>query len=144
MAEGYAKGDNAVAGAYRGWTGTGTRAGVAGPKGKRLLLTFANEIAAPEYLKFAEENVTMPVGSVLAQESFSISTKKKQARVGPLFIMTKVATDRAPKTGDWVYSGVQSNGKPMKFKQSFCHDCHAAFKNQDFLGYPLEDVRVAQ
>lgn len=143
MAAGYAKGDNEVAAVYRNWTPTATRPAVAGPHGNRLLQTFANDIAAEEYLKFAEEGVSMPVGSVLAKESISISKKKKAARVGPLFIMTKVAAGTAPETNDWVYSGVQPNGKPMKFKQAFCHDCHTGFEDQDYLGYPVEEVRVS-
>ncbi len=144
MIAGYTKGDNEVAAAYRDWTVSATRPAVAGPHGNRLLLTFANDIAAEHYLKFAEEGVKMPVGSVLAKESIKVSTKKKKAIVGPLFIMTKLEAGGAPETDDWLYGGVQPNGKPMKFKQSFCHDCHSAWEDQDSLAYPLEDVRVSQ
>lgn len=142
MADGYAAGGDEVGTAYRSWTVTSTRPAVAGPHGNRLLQTFANEIAAPEYLKFAEEGVVMPVGSVLAKESISFSKKKKTARPGPLFVMTKAATGTIPETDDWLYAGVQPNGKPMKFKQSFCHDCHSAYSDQDSLAYPLEEVRI--
>ncbi|MEO0658723.1 MAG: cytochrome P460 family protein [Pseudomonadota bacterium] len=142
MATGYAKEGHEVGGAYRGWTVTSTRPAVAGPHGSRLLQTFANDIAAEQYLKFADEGAVMAVGSVLAKESITVSLKKKMARPGPLFIMTKVAAGEAPETGDWVYDGVQPNGKPMKFKQSFCHDCHAGWAAQDNLAYPLEEVRV--
>ncbi|MFT4917210.1 MAG: hypothetical protein ACI9C3_003083, partial [Yoonia sp.] len=48
----------------------------------------------------------------------------------------------AEEFGNWVYSGVQPNGKTMGVKQSFCHDCHAAYAGQDSLGYPVEDVRL--
>ena len=146
MAEAYGKSDNPVASEFRSWNATATRPAVAGPHGERFLQTFANDIAAEEYLKFAEEGVEMPVGSVLAKESFSLHTKgdkKGQPRVGPLFIMTKVAPGEADETDGWVYAGVQPNGKELKFKQSFCHDCHAAFEGQDALGYPLEEVRIA-
>lgn len=140
MLAAYTKGDDEVAAAYRNWTVTSTRPAIAGPHGERFLQTFANDIAAEQYLKFAEEGVEMPVGSVLAKESFKVS--KGVAKVGPLFIMTKVAEGEAPDAMDWVYSGVQPNGKPMKFKQAFCADCHNGFDTQDALGYPLEDVRV--
>lgn len=138
---GYTKGDNEIAAAYRDWTVSATRPGVAGPHGERFLLTFANDIAAEQYLKFEEEGVKMPVGSILAKESFKM--RKGKAKVGPLFIMTKLEDGGAPDAGDWLYSGVQPNGKPMKFKQSFCHDCHAAWEDQDALAYPLEEVRVS-
>lgn len=142
MAEAYAKEGAEVAAAYRGWTVTGTRPAVQGAHGSRLLLTFANDVAAEQYLKFAEEAV-MPAGSVLAKESITISTKNKEARVGPLFIMTKGEAGSAPETGDWVYAGIQPNGKPMKFKQSFCHDCHVSWEAQDMMAYPVEEVRVS-
>lgn len=141
MVAGYAKEGDAVASAYRDWTVTSTRPAVAGAHGNRLLQTFANDVAAEQYLKFAEDGVTMPVGSVLAKESITISAKKKAAVPGPLFVMTKGEPGSVPETNDWVYAGLQPNGKPMKFKQSFCHDCHVAWEAQDMLAYPLEEVR---
>lgn len=143
MSEGYAKEGDEVASSYRSWTVSSTRPAVAGPHGNRLLQTFANDIAAEQYLAFAEEGVKMPAGSVLAKESITISKKKKQAVIGPLFIMTKMADGAIPETADWLYAGIQPNGKVMKIKQSFCHDCHANYAEQDMLAYPLEEVRVS-
>lgn len=143
MAEGYAREGDEVASSYRSWTVSSTRPAVAGPHGNRLLQTFANDIAAEQYLAFAEEGVKMPAGSVLAKESITISKKKKQAVVGPLFIMTKMEDGAIPETADWLYAGIQPNGKVMKIKQSFCHDCHANYAEQDMLAYPLEEVRVS-
>lgn len=143
MAEGYAKAGDEVGSNFRSWTVTSTRPGVAGPHGNRLLQTFANDLAAEQYLEFANEGVVMPVGSVLAKESISISKKKKQARIGPLFVMTKMEAGSIPETADWLYAGIQPNGKVMKIKQSFCHDCHAAYEDQDMLAYPLEEVRIS-
>jgi hypothetical protein len=143
MATGYAKAGDEVGSTFRDWTVTSTRPAVAGPHGNRLLQTFANDIAVEQYLKFAEEGVVMPVGSVLAKESIRIHKKKKQAVVGPLFIMTKMEAGSIPETNDWLYGGLQPNGKPMKFKQAFCHDCHTGWEEQDYLAYPLEEVRVS-
>jgi len=143
MVDAYSQGGDMVAKNYRNWTITGTRHGVAGAHGNSLLLTYANDIAAEQYLKFAEEGVVMPVGSRLAKESIKINKKKNAAVVGPLFIMTKLETGAAPETSDWLYGGIQPNGKPLKFKQSFCHDCHQGWEDQDFLAYPLEEVRVS-
>jgi hypothetical protein len=143
LAEGYAKAGDPVGSVYREWTVTSTRPAVAGPHGERFLQTFANDVAAEQYLKFAEEGVEMPVGSVLAKESYKINAKKNVLRKGPLFVMTKVGLDEAPDTMGWLYAGVQPNGKVMKVKQSFCHDCHAAYEAQDALAYPLEEVRIA-
>lgn len=142
MVEGYSQGDDPVAPVYRDWAVTATRAAVAGAHGERFLLTFANDIAAPEYLRFASENVAIPVGGILAKESITIG-KEGAARVGPLFIMTKVGNEAAPETMGWLYSGVQPNGKPLRISQSFCHDCHVGWESQDALAYPLEEVRVS-
>ncbi|WP_317057237.1 cytochrome P460 family protein [Roseovarius rhodophyticola] len=144
MAEGYASQGDAIAAEYRNWTPTQTLGAVAGAHGKRVLFTYANDVAAEQYLKFEDEGVEMPVGSVLAKESISISIKKQKARPGPLFLMTKVGLDEAPDTKGWLYGGIQPNGKPMKVKQSFCHDCHIAWESQDALAYPVEEYRVSQ
>lgn len=141
MAVAYAKDGDEIGTAFRNWTVTSTRPAVAGPHGERFLQTFANDLAAPEYLKFAEEDVHMPEGAVLAKESFTVQ-KTGKVVVGPLFTMTKLAAGGAPDYGDWLYGGVQPNGKPLKIKQSFCHDCHVGWEAQDALAYPLEEVRV--
>ena len=143
MAEGYAKQGDEIGSNFRSWAVTSTRPAVAGPHGNRALQTFANDIAAEQYLKYEDEGVVMPVGSVLAKESISISIKKKKARPGPLFIMTKLENGAAPETGDWLYAGLQPNGKVMKVKQSFCHDCHVGWEASDMLAYPLEEVRLS-
>ncbi len=143
MAEGYAKGGDEIGSNFRSWAVTSTRPAVAGPHGNRALQTFANDIAAEQYLKYEDEGVVMPVGSVLAKESITISIKKKKARPGPLFIMTKLEAGAAPDTGDWLYAGLQPNGKVMKVKQSFCHDCHVGWEASDMLAYPLEEVRLS-
>ncbi len=143
MAEGYGAEGDPVGSVYRDWTITQTAPGLAGVHGNRLLITFANDIAAEQYTQYAED-IEMPVGSILAKESITLSTKRQAARPGPLFVMTKLEEGGAPETDDWLYAGVQPNGKVMNIKQSFCHDCHVAYDYQDNLGYPLEEVRLSQ
>jgi len=101
MAEAYAQSDHAAASEFRSWAVTGTRPGLAGAHSNRFLLTWANPVGAEEYLRFAEEGVEMPVGSIIAKESFNV--KKGKAVVGPLFLMTKVGADQAPD--DRVHAG---------------------------------------
>lgn len=144
MTTGYAKLGDETATNYRSWAVTSTRPAVAGAHSNRFLQTFANDIAAEQYLKFEEEGVKMPVGSILAKESFGISKKKLTGRVGPLFTMVKLEDGAASEYGDWLYGGIQPNGKPLKIKQSFCHNCHTAWEDQDSLAYPLEEVRISQ
>ncbi len=144
LAESYGKQDHEVGSTYRDWAITATQGAVPGPHGKRILFSFVNDIGAEQYLKFEEEGVVMPVGSVIAKESITISKKKKAARVGPLLIMTKLEKGASPDTADWLYSGVQPSGKPLKVSQKFCHDCHAPYEDQDYLGYPVEEFRITK
>lgn len=140
MPTAYAQEGDEIAQAYRDWTVTGTHAGPDPSHGDRLLLTFANDLAAETYLAFATEGVDMPVGAILAKES--IALRDGTGRIGPLFIMEKVGLEAAPETGGWRYSGIQPNGKPLGAPQSFCADCHALFEGQDSLAYPAPDLRV--
>jgi hypothetical protein len=142
LAEGYGAQGHEVGSVYRDWQVAATGAAAPGPHGNRFLLTFANETAFAQYVKYNEDGgFSMPVGSVLAKESFTLSKKQKPRR-GPLLIMTKVAAGEADEFGNWVYSGVNGKGKAMKVKQSFCHDCHVAYEDQDSMGYPDSDVRL--
>ncbi len=141
MAAAYAKEGHEVGSVFRDWAPTATRPALPGIHGERFLNTFVNDTGAEEYLKFATEGVHMPAGSIIAKESIQIG-KGGKASVGPLFIMTKLDAGGAPEFGDWLYGGVQPNGKVMNVSQQFCHDCHVAYEDQDALGYPLEEVRI--
>jgi len=140
MARGYAAEGNEVAANYRDWTVSSTRPAVQGAHSARLLQTFANDVAADQYLKFESEGVEMPAGSVLAKESFSV--KNGEGVVGPLFIMTKLEEGASPETDDWRYDALTPSGGEMGISQSFCHDCHVTWESQDMLAYPIEEVRV--
>ena len=143
MRKGYASQGNEWAAAYPGWQAAFTVPGGVGNHGKRFLTTYVNETGHEEYVKFSDENPTMPVGTIIAKESFNVS-KKGKVKTGPLFFMEKVAAGGdADEYGNWVYSALQPNGKPMKIKQQFCHGCHGGFDDQDSLGYPEEDKRAA-
>lgn len=141
LAENYAKQGDEVGSVYREWQATATGPAAPGPHGNRFLFTFANEIAYETYVEYGYgDDFAMPVGSVLAKESYKLRGNGAP-RPGPLFIMTKVDAGTADEFGNWVYSAVQPNGKPMGIQQSFCHDCHVSYADQDNLGYPDFDVR---
>jgi len=143
LQEGYAKSGDARTKDYTGWKVTATAPAAPGTHSKRFLYTFANDVAFDEYVKYEEERGPMPVGSVLAKESFNVN-KKGEVKHGPLFFMTKVAAGGEAKDfGDWVYAAYSPKGKPMKITQKFCHGCHGGYEDQDSLGYPDEDVRLS-
>lgn len=142
LREGYASqgGENTLE--YQSWKAAATGPAAPGFHGKRFLMTYVNEIGFEQYTKYSDENPVMPVGSIMAKESFNVS-KKGKVQKGPLFFMTKVAAGGdADAFGNWVYAAFNPKGKAMKIKQKFCHDCHTNYDDQDSMGYPVEDVRI--
>lgn len=128
---------------YRNWTQVAKHPAAPGFHGSRFLMTWVTEPGAAEYLKYKDEDVNIPAGTVIAKESFGIS-KKGKARLGPLFLMEKVAKGKSPKTMDWYYSAVLPNGKPLKINPvKACSKCHMEnFSAQGGLGYPVEEARI--
>lgn len=127
-------------GQFRTWTPASTLPANPGVHSNRFLFTYVNPIGAAAYTQFAD-GVKMPVGTVIAKESFSINSKGK-SKPGPVFFMEKVAAGTSPKTGDWFYTMVAPSGKPQAvnvFKA--CHECHSGFSDSDFLGYPDAEVQ---
>ncbi len=126
---------------FRTWTPASTLPADPGTHSGRFLFTYVNQVGAAQYTKYQESNFTMPVGSVIAKESFSV-TKKGKAKPGPLFIMQKAAAGASPKTNDWYYMMVSPKGKPLSVNVfRACNDCHEGFADSDYMGYPEEEVR---
>ncbi|MHA1528434.1 MAG: cytochrome P460 family protein [Alphaproteobacteria bacterium] len=147
---GYMKGDKKWIPAefvadYRNWTPANTLPANPGFHGGRFLLTWINEVGAEEYLKFADEDVNIPAGAVIAKESFAVTVAGK-VKKGPLFIMQKVEAGVSPETNDWYYMAVAPNGTPMAVNvMKACNECHMEnYGFQGGLGYPDPEVRVGQ
>ncbi len=130
---------------YRSWTPANTLPANPGFHGGRFLLTWINDVGAADYLKFAEEDVFIPAGTVIAKESFSVTVAGK-VKPGPLFIMEKRVAGVSPETDDWYYMAVAPNGAPMAFNViNACSECHQGnYGFQGGLGYPDPEVRVGQ
>ncbi len=130
---------------YRNWTIANTLPANPGFHGGRFLLTWVSEAGAEDYLKYKDEDVNIPAGTVIAKESFAV-TEKGKVKKGPLFIMEKVAAGKSPETDDWYYMMVAPNGTPQAVNViKACSECHQGnFGHQGGLGYPAEDVRIAQ
>ena len=127
---------------YRSWTQASTVPANPQMHGDRFLMTWVNSTGAAEYLKYAE-NPSIPVGTVLAKESFSVTDAGK-VKKGPLFLMEKVAAGTSPKTDDWFYSMVSPKGVPQAINVfTACAECHQGnFSETGGLGYPVPEARV--
>ncbi len=145
LREGYAQNGGENTKEYQSWKNASTQPAATGTHGNRFLMTFVNETGYTEYVKFSEDRKEnpMPVGSIIAKESFNLS-KKGEVKKGPLFFMTKAAAGgEAEKYGNWVYAAFSPKGKQMKIKQGFCAGCHQGFEDQDAMGYTDEEFRVS-
>ncbi|MBE7637868.1 hypothetical protein GUA87_13510 [Sneathiella sp. P13V-1] len=144
---GYAKANLSEMEDYTSWTNVATSPYNAATHGGRYVNNWANDIAKARYLKY-EELGTMPVGSVIAKDSFQVNGKG-QVSPGPMFLMEKMSAGFDPDGGDWKYTMVMPNGSVFgqtNGKNSegmvFCKECHASVgEDQDFLLLLPEEVR---
>jgi hypothetical protein len=149
MQAGYAKGPKrwipeGYVADYRGWTQASVAPAAPGPHGDRFLMTWVNDAGTDAYLEFADENVVIPAGTVIAKESFDVRPDGIAAP-GPLFFMEKVAAGTSSVTNDWFYMMVSPAGVPQAVDVvAGCHACHENYADQGNLGYPDEDVRASR
>lgn len=142
LIKGYQKRDNAIAAAYIDWNAASIAPQAPGMHSGQYLMTYVNPIGFDQYVKYRTEGNEMPVGTIIAKEAFTIKKTGKISK-GPLLFMEKVGLEDASETAGWKYSGIKPNGKKLKVKaKDFCHACHQAWPGNDFLGYPLEAVRI--
>ena len=118
--------------AYKSWT-----------HGGRFVNNFANGVAAASYGTM-EEGGAMPVGSVLAKDSFAV-TGKGMVVPGPLFVMEKMPGGFNADSEDWRYTLVMPNGKIIGTTDgagsgnvAFCIDCHVYAERDSMLFIPEE------
>ncbi len=150
MAAAYAKADvDAVAG-YTDWVNVAAAPYPSATHGGRHVNNYANPAAAGPYQRY-EDVGTMPAGSVLAKDSFSIG-QDGSASIGPLFVMEKLEAGTSEQTHDWRYTLILAQGSVFGVtggKNSagvqYCVECHAAVAGtQDSLFFLPEDMRVAR
>lgn len=129
---------------YRDWTLASAHPAAPGFHSGRFLVTWVNDVGASEYLEYKTENVSIPAGTILVKESFSVDDAGK-TKPGPLFIMQKVGEGVSPETLDWYYMMVSAAGAPQGVNvMTACNECHMDnFGFQGGLGYPVEEARVA-
>ncbi len=145
MFKGYAGSKDSVAKAYGAWRRHNSVPYISDTHGNRFVNNYANPIAK-RYGKM-NPGETLPAGSILAKDSFTV-TKDRAIFAGALFLMEKLPKGRDPNTGDWRYQMIMPDGSLFGDTQgaganevAFCHDCHTAESDNDFLFYVPEKVR---
>ncbi len=146
MAKAYGKAGVAQIKGYQSWTNVANAPYQSGTHGNRFVNNYADSHGDYRYKKF-EKAGTMPLGSVLAKDSFVVQSSGKVA-IGPMFIMEKMAAGWNKATGDWRYSMVMPNGKVAGATKSkgmsmkFCAECHESVApDQDYIMLLPEENR---
>jgi class 3 adenylate cyclase len=147
MVAGYVKSKNPTAAAYRTWRRYNTAPYLSATHGKRYVNNYANDVAKA-YGRF-EEAGTLPVGSVLAKDSFEV-TERGDVVTGPLALMEKMPAGFNPEGRDWRYTTIMPDGSLFGTtngenagRVEFCMECHiAAGDEQDHLFFIPGERRV--
>jgi hypothetical protein len=143
---GYQRSGHPAAGAYLTWRRYNTAPYPSLTHGNHYLNNYANDTALA-YRQF-EDAGTMPVGSVIAKDSFSV-TQSKAIVLGPLFIMEKMPSGFNYVSGDWKYTLIQPDGSVFGETRGanaerieYCIACHLAASQKDHLYFIPEDYRI--
>ncbi len=145
---GYERSGHPVAEMYQGWKRYNTAPYFSISHGNHYLNNYANP-TAKAYGAF-EDAGTMPVGSIIAKDSFSITTSRGIV-LGPLFIAQKMPPGFNYVTSDWKYTEIlpdgtvlgETNGEGAE-RVEYCIACHLAVEHQDHLYFVPEQYRIGK
>lgn len=143
MMRGYASSAEPAARRYIAWRRFNSAPYPSATHGNRYVNNYANaEAAAAGYGRPAQ---VMPPGAIVAKDSFT-ATEKGRLWPGALFVMEKLKAGADPATADWRYLMIMPDGSTFgdsrvdPAKMAFCHACHAARADDDYLFFVPADV----
>lgn len=137
MLAGYAQSKFPGTANYQSWKRFNSAPYLSRGHGNRFLNNYGNEISK-NYLSLSSGE-KMATGSVLAKDSFTVTTDDK-IHPGALFLMEKLAENTQPDTDDWRYVMLLPDGSVLgdtlganPASMTFCHACHQAASDTDFV-----------
>ena len=147
MAAGYRLSEQPGAGSYRMWRRYNRTPYRSATHGERFVNNYANT-TAKAYGRY-EAFGAMPVGSVLAKDSFAV-TNRGDVFLGPLFLMEKMPAGFDAESQDWRYSMIMPDGSLFgttngegSERVAFCITCHKAVdEKHDQMFFVPEKYRV--
>lgn len=134
LAAGYARSGDPSARSYPDWRRYNCVPYLSSTHGNHYVNHYANETAG-DY----GSGKRLPVGSVVAKDSFSV-TESGGIVLGPLFLMEKMPEGFSYVSGDWKYSLIQPDGTLFgetngvgSQRVQYCISCHLAVETRDHL-----------
>jgi len=145
MIKGYAVSKDQTAIKYGNWRRYNSAPYSSATHGNRYVNNYANALARGyDKMKSGQK---MPAGAIIAKDSFTV-TNDRAVFAGALFLMEKLPKGKSPDTGDWRYQMIMPDGSLFGDSQgtgasevAFCHGCHKAQADLDFLYYIPEKFR---
>ena len=142
LSRGYAASKDKAAMTYRKWRLFNTAPYTSATHGNRFVNNYANEKS------YGKPGAVMPPGTVIAKDSFTV-TADSAIFGGALFLMEKLTPGASPETGDWRYAMIMPDGSVFGDSTGanlgqvkFCHSCHKAKADDDYLYFLPEAYRV--
>jgi hypothetical protein len=145
MLDAYAPGAHFASGQWGDWEHFSTRAYVSDTHGGRFVHNAANDLAAEEY----GSTRTSPHAHRLDPGQAELHRGADgEASLGPLFLMEKMTRGWNADTADWRYAMVNADGSTFGVTggqnsdgMMFCHECHAAGQDSDYMLFMPEAFR---
>ena len=93
------------------------------------------------------KGIKLPVGSVLAKDSFTV-TEEGKVFAGALFVMEKLSAGASLDNADWRYVMIMPDGSLFgdsmgdgAEEMTFCHVCHKVKASRDYLYFVPKKYR---
>ncbi len=145
LMEGYAVSRFPGTGDYLSWKRYNSSPYLSKTHGQRFVNNYANAKA-----KGYGSGASLPVGSVLAKDSVTITDTGKTFP-GALFIMEKLKPGTSDTTNDWRYVVVNPDGSLFGDTTGdepelveYCHACHEAKSDDDYVYFVPKEFRAQQ
>jgi len=139
MFKGYSLSRDPTAVNYGNWRRYNSAPYTSATHGNRYVNNYANA-KAQRYGKM-KPGEKLLAGAIIAKDSFTV-TNDRAVFAGALFLMEKLPAGKSPDTGDWRYQMIMPDGSLFGDSQgtgakevAFCHGCHTAKAERDFLFY---------
>lgn len=147
MTAAYAKAGLSQIKGYTDWLAINDAPFQSGTHGSRYVNNYADSHGDYRY-KLFEKSGKMPLGSVLAKDSFAVQPNGKVA-IGPMFVMEKMNKGFNKASFDWRYTLVMPNGKIVGMtggkgsaNVKFCYECHVSVADdQDSMLFVPDEAR---
>jgi len=146
LSERYAMSKLEITSGYQSWPRYNSTPYLSSTHGQRFINSYANALGK-DYGKI-KGNARYPVGTVFAKDSITVRSEGK-IFPGALFVMEKLKAGANSETADWRYVMVIPDGsifgdtigdEPELVK--YCHACHEAKANADYVFYVPRKYRI--